>query len=187
MAKDVRTGCPDTPLESGRTWAVARLAHFSQCFPSGQHIRIGYAIMRERGPYTCTCRRSPLRSITQSTRGGIPSADISHPEFRASTFYILISHSRMGEEAFQLPRIGMSGSSDSVHPESILGQHFRLPGFCRVSRCSPKASRYLPPTKLDFFSQDILCKFLFSPCNQSKILLGYFLENIFSIYIFEPM
>ena len=47
--------------------------------------------------------------------------------------------------------------------------------------------RYLLPTKLDFFSQDIFCKFLFSPCNQSKILLGYFLENIFSIYIFEPM
>ena len=56
-----------------------------------------------------------------------------------------------------------------------------------MPRCSPEASRYLPPTKLDFFSQDILCKFLFSPCNQSKILLGYFVENIFSIYIFEPI
>ena len=46
MAKDVRTGRPDTPLESGGTWAVARLAHFSQYFPSGHHIRIGYAIIR---------------------------------------------------------------------------------------------------------------------------------------------
>ena len=37
MAKDVRTGRPDTPSEGGRTWVVAgyrndvaRLAHFSQ-------------------------------------------------------------------------------------------------------------------------------------------------------------
>ena len=37
------------------------------------------------------------------------------------------------------------------------------------------------------FFLKIFCKFLFSPCNQSKILLGYFLENIFYIYIFEPM
>ena len=42
--QDVRTGRPDTPSESGRTWAVARLAHFSQW--SGQHIQIGYAIVR---------------------------------------------------------------------------------------------------------------------------------------------
>ena len=53
---------------------------------------------------------------------------------------------------------------------------------CEIHLCN---LRYLLPTK--FFSQDILCKFLFSPCNQSKILLGYFLENIFSIYIFEQM
>ena len=33
------------------------------------------------------------------------------------------------------------------------------------------------------FSQDILCKFLFSPCNKLKILLGHFLENIFYIYL----
>ena len=43
-------------------------------------------------------RRSPLRSIARSTRGRIPCADISYPEFRALTFYIRISHSRMGEE-----------------------------------------------------------------------------------------
>ena len=49
-------------------------------------------------PTPCTCRRSPLRSIAQSTRGRIPCADISYPEFRALTFYIRISHSRMGEE-----------------------------------------------------------------------------------------
>ena len=56
--------------------------------------------------------------------------------------------------------------------------------MCAIHLCN---LRYLPLTKLDFFSQYILCKFLFSPYNQSKILLGYFLENIFSIYIFEPM
>ena len=46
---------------------------------------------------------------------------------------------------------------------------------CAIHLCN---LRYLPSTKLDFFSQDNLCKFLFSLCNQSKILLGYFLENI---------
>ena len=144
---------------------------------------LAHSVSSGRGVLTpCTRRWSPLRSIAQSTRGGIPCADISHLEFRAPTFYI-----RMGEEAFQLPRIGMSESSDSVHLESIRGQHFRLLGFCIVLRCCPEASQYLPPTKLDFFSQDILCKFLFSLCHQLKILLGYFLENIFSIYIFEPM
>ena len=50
---------------------------------------------------------------------------------------------------------------------------------CEIHLCN---LRYLLPTKLDFFSQDILCKFLFSPCNQSKILLGFFLE-ISSLYI----
>ena len=50
-AKDVWTGRPDTPSEGGGTWAVAgcrndvaRFAHFIQW--SGQHIRIGYIIVR---------------------------------------------------------------------------------------------------------------------------------------------
>ena len=98
MAKDVRTGRLDTPLESGGTWAVARLAHFSQCFPSGQHIRIGYAIIWERGPYTLHKQTVPLAQHSSVHPGGIPSTDISHPEFRAPTFYIRISHNRMGEE-----------------------------------------------------------------------------------------
>ena len=127
----------------------------------------------------------PPCDIAPSTRGNpdgvdpdsLAVRDISHPEPDAG----------WERRTFQLPRSDIFRSSDSVHPESIRDRHFRLPGFCTVLRCSPEASRYLPPTKLDFFSQDILCKFLFSPCNQSKILLGYFLENIFSIYIFEPM
>ena len=55
---------------------------------------------------------------------------------------------------------------------------------CKIHLCK---LRYLPSTKLDFFLKIFCVKFLFSPCNQSKIILGYFLENIFSIYIFEPM
>ena len=178
MAKDVRTGRPDTPLESGGTWAVARLAHFSQCFPSGQHIRIGYAIIRERGPYTLHTQTVPLAQHSSV-----------HPGRNSVRRHFTSGYLTAGQErrTFQLLRSDISRSCDSVHPESIHDRHFRLPGFCIVPRCSPEASRYLLPTKLDFFSQDILCKFLFSPCNQSKILLGYFLENNFSIYIFEPL
>ena len=50
---------------------------------------------------------------------------------------------------------------------------------CDIHLCNLK---YLQPTQLDFFLK-ILCKFLFSPCNKLKILLGYFLENIFYIYL----
>nr|CAN77796.1 hypothetical protein VITISV_040892 [Vitis vinifera] len=58
-----------------------------------------HSVSSGRGVLTpCTRRWSPLRSKAHSSRGGIPSADISHPEFRAPTFYIRISHSRMGEE-----------------------------------------------------------------------------------------
>nr|CAN73368.1 hypothetical protein VITISV_032597 [Vitis vinifera] len=65
-------------------------------------------------PTPCTRRWSLLRSITHSTQGrilsgrlstfsgyfisGIPCADISYLEFCVATFYIRISHSRMGEE-----------------------------------------------------------------------------------------
>ena len=35
--------------------------------------------------------------------------------------------------------------------------------MCEIHLCN---IRYLLSTKLDFFSQDIFCKFLFSPCNQ---------------------
>ena len=76
---------------------------------------LAHSVSSERGvPTPCTRRRSPLRSIAHSNRGGIlsdrlstfsgyftsriPSADISYPEFRAPTFYIRIFHSRIGEE-----------------------------------------------------------------------------------------
>ena len=112
MAKDVRTGRPDTPLESGGTWAVARLAHFSQCFPSGQHIRsmmctnagqhggasppggirmelIQIALRNPCHPeegslHLAHANGSPLRSITQSSQGGISCTDILHPDISQS-------------------------------------------------------------------------------------------------------
>ena len=76
---------------------------------------LAHSVSSGRGvPTPCTRRRSPLRSIAHSSRGrilssrlstfseyftsGILSADISYPKFRALTFYILIFHSRIGEE-----------------------------------------------------------------------------------------
>ena len=127
-----------------------------------------------------------------------------------TTFHLLwISHIRNSVRPtfhflriFHIRRLMLEGKGGrfnfpgQTYPDPLIALTQRASGadnsdyqepFCTVPRCSPEASRYLPPTKLDFFSQDILCKFLFSPCNQSKILLGYFLENIFSIYNFEPM
>ena len=101
-----------------------------------------HSVSSGRGvPTSCTRRRSPLRSIAQSSGGGILCADISHPKFRAPTFYIRISHSRMGEEDVSTSPSDISGSSNSIHLESIVGRHFRLPGFCTVPWCSPEASR----------------------------------------------
>ena len=49
-----------------------------------------------------------------------PHPDISHPDVsREPTFHIWISHSRIGEETFQLLRSDISGSSDSAQPESF--------------------------------------------------------------------
>ena len=69
---------PDTPSEGYRTWAVAgcqndvaRLVHFSQWF--GQHIRIGYAIVRvwwSRVPRASPCG-SPDRGARCVSSWGI--------------------------------------------------------------------------------------------------------------------
>ena len=91
--KDVRIGRPDTPLESGGTWAVtgfrnevARLARFSQCFS----IRTTYPdrICYHPGVMftNAMCFLFLLTSGWETTT------------FLAPTFYIWISHSRMGEE-----------------------------------------------------------------------------------------
>ena len=46
---------------------------------------LAHSVSSGRGvPTPCTRRRSPLRSIAYSTRGGIPSTDISHPNVSQS-------------------------------------------------------------------------------------------------------
>nr|CAN81245.1 hypothetical protein VITISV_044086 [Vitis vinifera] len=117
--------CPDRAFgqDGGGTWSMAG---WSSDRGSAPHVLLGNpdgvdpdslarSVSSRRGvPTPCTRGRSPLRSIAHSTRGrilsgrlftfsgyfisGIPCADISYPEFRAPTFYIRISHSRMGEE-----------------------------------------------------------------------------------------
>ncbi|RVW92015.1 hypothetical protein CK203_037143 [Vitis vinifera] len=108
--KDVQTGHPD------RMAAEESAPHVLLGNPDGVDLdSLARSVSSGRGvPTPCTRRRSPLRSIAHSTRGrilsgrlstfcghfisGIPCADILYPEFRAPTFYIRISHSRMGEE-----------------------------------------------------------------------------------------
>ena len=68
--------------------------------------------------------------------------DVSHPEFchrRHSIRMSYIRNSRAGWErrAFQLLRIYISESSNSVHPENFAAI------FCTVAWCSPEASRYV--------------------------------------------
>ena len=80
-------------------------------------------------PKPCTCRRSPLRIIAQSTRGRIPCANISNPEFRAPTFHIWNSVRRHFTSGYltagwerrmlQLLRSDLSRSSNSAYQESF--------------------------------------------------------------------
>ena len=77
-----RATCP-----LGEIWMeLIRIALRTPCHPGEGSLHLAHT----DGP--------PLHSIAQSTMGGILCADISYPEFRAPTFYIRISHSRMGEE-----------------------------------------------------------------------------------------
>ena len=71
-------------------------------------------------------------------------------------------------EAFQLPRLDISRSSDSAYPESFAAI------FCTVPQCSPKASRYVQPTFWDilrYFALDILC------LNSQTLLVTHQLED----------
>ena len=73
-------------LQLGGIWMeLIRIALRTPCHPGERSLHLAHA-------------DGPPCGIAQSTRGGIPCTDISHPEFRAPTFYIRISHSRMGEE-----------------------------------------------------------------------------------------
>ena len=79
-AKDVRTRRPDTPSEGDGTWVVAgcrndiaRLAYFSQW--SGQHIRIGYAIVRGMMFTSAVCF-----SLRESGQGSAPRVLLGNPD-----------------------------------------------------------------------------------------------------------
>ena len=91
--KDVRIGRPDTPLESGGTWAVtgfrnevARLARFSQCFS----IRTTYP--------DSICYHPGVMFTNAVCFLFLLTSGWEKRTFRALTFYIRISHSRMGKE-----------------------------------------------------------------------------------------
>nr|CAN81536.1 hypothetical protein VITISV_010604 [Vitis vinifera] len=126
MAKDVRTGRPDTPSEGGRTWVVAgyrndvaRLAHFryaivwgvmftsAMCFSLGNPDVVALdsdarSVSSGGGvPTPCTRKRSPLRARHISFHPGRNSV--------RPTFHLLrISHIRNSV------RSDMSGSSNRI-------------------------------------------------------------------------
>ena len=86
----------------------------------------------------------PPDDIRNSTAPPIPS-DVLHPEFR----------SRMGKEAFQLPRSAMSQSSMALTPITPSWRQ-----NVAQLQCSPEASWYLRPTFWDllgYFALDIWC------------------------------
>ena len=108
MAKDVRTGRPDTPSEGGGTQAVAgcwndvaRLVHFSQW--SRQHIRIGYAIVRVCDDRECRVllpkgvRIGERATCSLGEFGWSCSADIP-PGCLTSEILLRRNSTRMGEE-----------------------------------------------------------------------------------------
>ncbi|RVW64179.1 hypothetical protein CK203_046335 [Vitis vinifera] len=154
MAKDIRTGRPDTPSEGGGTWAVCRVL-----LPEG--VRIGEHATCPLGESGWSC--SFLSTRMYHIRNSAPPTfhpDVSHPKFfsadippgcltseillrQHSTRIFHIRHLPDAEwerRAFQLPRSDISGSADSAYPESFATI------FCTVPRCSPEASRYLRPT-----------------------------------------
>ena len=135
---------------------------------------LAHSVSSGRGvPIPCTRRRSPLRSIAQSTWGRIPCANISHPEFRASTFHIKnsvrrhftseilcfnILHPDISQPDGRGGRFNFPGQT---YPDPLIALTRRiLQPFCTMSRCSPEASRYVRPTFEIFFSQcrDVLLK-----------------------------
>ena len=92
-------------LQLGGIWMeLIRIALRTPCHPGERSLYLAHA-------------DGPPCGIAQSTRGGIPCADISHPEFRAPTFYIRISHNRM--QTFQLLLSDISRSSHSAYQESF--------------------------------------------------------------------
>ena len=186
MAKDVRTGCPDT-LEEGFLSSSILFSHPDGVAPPTFHPDVSHP---DRGSAHHSIRMSHIRNLLRRhytrlpplhpaaatfhpdvifysaaiTSGyrHFPPPDVSHPEFccrRQSTRMFHIRNSDVGWErrVFQLPRSHISGSSDSTHPET--DRHFEI-FCCTVLRCSPEDSRYLQPTFWDilrYFALDICC------------------------------
>ena len=143
MAKDVRTH-HWRAVERGQQ--QGSLTHFSQCFPSGQHIQILYAIVRMElrrialGRLSARGSRIAMRAPCHPGEGSLHLAHADGPpcvaqlnppgeEFHAPTFHIQNSvHRHFTSEyltagwerrTFQLLWLDISGSSDSAYLESF--------------------------------------------------------------------
>ena len=103
--------------------------------PSHQEDRSLHLAYADSPP--CDAQISPSQNSIRSYISG--SSDNAYPESihgRHSTFFFSEYFTsgtwrRMGEEAFQLPRSDISGSSYSAHLESFAAI------FCTVPQCSP--------------------------------------------------
>ena len=154
MAKDVRTRRPNTPLEGGGTWSVAgcrndvaRLAHFSQCFPSGQHILMELRRIAMRAP--CHHDEGSLHLVHADG----PPCDvwISH-----SQNFVLLDMSGSSDRIFHIRRLTPDGRAGCFNfpgqtcldPLIALTRRVSQP-FCTIPRCSPEASWYVWPTFWD--------------------------------------
>ena len=119
------------------------------------------------GSLHLTHANGPLVTSGYLIRNYVPS-DMSGSVDRI--FHIRIPWRRMGEATFQIPRTDMSGSSDSAHPESIRGWHFRLPGSLQAEGrtlhnavvfswsfqiFSTNILRYFRPTSWDIFDRHL--------------------------------
>nr|CAN74648.1 hypothetical protein VITISV_028032 [Vitis vinifera] len=156
LAKDVRTGRPDTPSEGGRTWAVAgcrndvaRLAHFRSPDKGARHVS-SWGIRMEllRIAMRTPCHQG--KGSLQLAHADGPPCDARHSSFHTGknsvrpTFHLLrISHIwNSVRPTFHLPRIShirnsirsnMSGFSDRIFHIRCLtpdgrGGCFNFPG-----------------------------------------------------------
>ncbi|KAL6328809.1 hypothetical protein AAG906_003826 [Vitis piasezkii] len=136
MAKDVRTGHPDTPSEA-RKRVVA--PHVLLGNPDGVALFSPPDVSHPNSLRHFTgCLTSKFFSTT--FHGCLTSGILLR---RHSTGIFHIRHLPDAEwerRAFQLPRSNIFGSADSAYPESFAAI------FCTMPRCSPEASRYLRPT-----------------------------------------
>ena len=134
MAKDVRTGRPDTPSEGGGTWAsMIRTTYPDRiCYCPGCDDHECRVLLPE-GVRIGKCAAIPLGCLTSGIllrRHSIRIFHIQHltPDGRG--------------ERFNFP--------GQTYPDPLIALIRRVSQiFCTMSRCSPEASRYLRPTFLD--------------------------------------